>query len=101
MTMAAGMIDIELACAWPDRQWIEAMRVPAGTTLAQALTLSRRLVESGGLPEGADVGVWSVLEPSPETRRLLPGDRVEVYRPLQADPKQARRERAARLRQGR
>lgn len=98
-----GLIDIELACAWPDRQWIETLQVPAGTTLAQALALSQRLPEAGGLPVGADVGIWSDVVADPETRVLQSGDRIEIYRPLRADPKEARRDRvrAARQRQGR
>lgn len=101
--MTAGQIEVELACAWPDQQWIEVMRVPAGTTLNQALGKSRRLAEAGGLPAGVEVGIWSEVEPAPEARVLLPGDRIEIYRPLLADPKQARRDRAraARERQGR
>lgn len=100
--MSAGLIDIELACAWPDHQWVESLRVPEGTTLTGALALSRRLADAGGLPSGASVGVWSQVEVAPDARVLRPGDRVEIYRPLQADPKQARRERAraVRARQG-
>lgn len=101
--MAADLVDIELACAWPDRQWIEVMRVPEGTTLSQALAMSRRLAEAGGLPAGVDVGIWNEVETEPGMRVLKTGDRIEIYRPLLADPKEARRDRAraARLRQGR
>jgi putative ubiquitin-RnfH superfamily antitoxin RatB of RatAB toxin-antitoxin module len=44
----------------------------------------------------APMGIFSKIEPSPSTRILQPGDRVELYRPLELDPKEARRLRAER-----
>lgn len=69
--------------------------VEAGATVAQA-------IESSGLPlarpgldwRRAGVGVWG--RKSALDAVLREGDRVEVYRPLQVDPKLARRERFAR-----
>ncbi len=66
-----------------------AVQLPAGACLADALVTSGLTI----VPE-AECGVWG--QPSPRTRKLQTGDRVEVYRPLLADPKQARRERFAR-----
>ena len=66
-----------------------AVQLPVGACLADAL------VASGlSIAPHVECGIWG--QPSPRTRVLQMGDRVEVYRPLLADPKQARRERFAR-----
>jgi putative ubiquitin-RnfH superfamily antitoxin RatB of RatAB toxin-antitoxin module len=86
-------IRIEVVLAMPERQELVALEVPAGTTLAEAITLS-------GLPkmfEGFELDLTKVgifgQKASPE-QVLLEGDRVEIYRPLIADPKEVRRQRA-------
>jgi len=62
-----------------------------GSTLADALAASG-LLERHPLPaEGLRLGVWSKLR-EPDTL-LRNGDRVEVYRTLKVDPKEARRQR--------
>ncbi len=43
------------------------------------------------------VGVFSKIEKSPKTRLVQQGDRIEIYRPLLVDPKEARKARAAKL----
>lgn len=64
------------------------LRLPAGATLQQA-------IEASGLSglrrdDGALVaGIWGHIQPA--TMPLRDHDRVEVYRPLQVDPKEARR----------
>ena len=71
------------------------VRVAPGATVAQA-------IERSGLPQArpgfdwrrASVGVWG--RKSQLDAVLREGDRIEVYRPLQVDPKLARRERFAR-----
>ncbi len=93
--MNASNIEIEVAYARPDVQRIIALRVPPGTTARAALRLSG-LVEI--FPEiDADrcaLGIFGQVIPDSDTV-LEDGDRVEVYRPLARDPKEARRERAA------
>ena len=79
---------IELVRAWPRRfesVWID---LPAGATVAQALAA----VDWQGDPETVDYAVFGVRA-SGETE-LREGDRVELLRPLVADPKDARRRRA-------
>jgi len=80
---------ITLLRAWPDRQEESVLDLPEGATLQEALTQS-------GWDIAADtaVGVWGKVQP--RERTLRDGDRVEIYRPLVADPKTARRKRAAR-----
>jgi|KBSMisStandDraft_5_1062788.scaffolds.fasta_scaffold1224997_2 putative ubiquitin-RnfH superfamily antitoxin RatB of RatAB toxin-antitoxin module len=83
----AERIAIEVARAFPDRQEVLALSVPLGTTAAEALALA-------GWPPAEAVGVFSRRVPSDHV--LADGDRVEVYRPLTLDPKEARRRRASR-----
>ena len=88
-------IRVEVVYALPERQWTVALELPAGATVRDALCAPQ---VSGLLPEserlGAPLGIWGravALD-----RRLRDHDRVEIYRPLRADPKAARRQRAAR-----
>jgi len=77
------------------RQVREVMlSLPQGATVAQALQASGLLALMGGDPAALAVGVWR--RKAPLTQMLRDLDRVEVYRPLQVDPKVARRERFAR-----
>jgi putative ubiquitin-RnfH superfamily antitoxin RatB of RatAB toxin-antitoxin module len=97
--MADGeFIDIEVAYAEPGEQLVVALRVCAGISAGEA-------VRQSGLAERfpnidvnkLSVGVFGVrVAPCAP---LAHGDRVEIYRPLQVDPKQARRNRAARSRE--
>lgn len=89
------VMQIEVAYARPDRQWLLALEVPTGATARDALLASGLLAGCPELQIGEPVlGVWS-RKVTADTL-LDPGDRLEVYRPLQADPKTARRQRAAR-----
>ncbi len=89
---------IEVAYARPDRQWLLSLQVPTGATARDALLASGLLAECPELQIGEPVlGVWS--RKVDDDDRLEPGDRLEVYRPLVADPKTARRQRAARQRE--
>lgn len=63
--------------------------LPPGTTLAQALDACGVLKRHGLALEDTPVGIWG-RRARPDTL-LRPGDRVELYRPLVCDPKQARR----------
>ncbi len=93
--MADERIDVEVAWATPARQLIVPVEVPVGTTAAEAVRLSgiERAVGEEGLAE-RPLGVFGKrVKPD---RVLVQGDRVEIYRPLKADPKVVRRELAAR-----
>jgi len=86
----ASEIDIEVAYARPDEQVVLALRVPAGTTAREAIERSGILIQ---FPEirltDNPVGVYGrVVDPG---RALENGDRVEIYRPLEVDPREARR----------
>lgn len=71
------------------------LRVPAGTTVAQALQASGLAQRFADLDLAqAPVGIWGRKAGREQVLRAQ--DRVEVYRPLRVDPKVARRERFAR-----
>lgn len=68
------------------------LSLPAGSTLGDALKASGLLQRHAlALGEGLACGVWAKLRPIDHP--LRDGDRVEVYRPLKVDPKEARRQR--------
>lgn len=80
---------VEVAYAKPDQQVIFQVDCPVGTHVEQAIKLSGVLTQ---FPEidlsHAKVGIFSKKASLDTTLRQ--GDRVEIYRPLQIDPKQAR-----------
>ena len=91
--MSAETIRVEVAHARPEKQVLLAVEVPRGTTLGQAIELSGIRNEFPDLEvDPARVGNFGVRARLEDI--LKPGDRVEIYRPLVADPKEARRQRA-------
>ena len=95
----AILIHIEVACALPDQQCVKALDVEAGSTAQQAVTLSgmAEMFPELALAE-CKLGIFSKLIENPEQYVLADGDRVEIYRPLLLDPKEARRQRAKKVR---
>jgi putative ubiquitin-RnfH superfamily antitoxin RatB of RatAB toxin-antitoxin module len=94
MVDAKKTIRVEVAYARADEQVIIPVEVLEGATLEQALILSRiqeRFPEID--PATAKVGIFGKLNKLSTTLRA--GDRVEIYRPLIADPKVVRKQRAA------
>lgn len=88
-----SLIKVEVAYALPEQQVLVALEVKEGTTARQAIERSGLLPR---FPEIALARGWvGVFGRRVELDApLRDGDRVEIYRPLIADPKQARRERA-------
>lgn len=94
--MAEPVIDVEVVYAAVDRQRLLAFVVPQGTTVRAALMVSGIGHEFAELDLTAcPVGIFGKQVLAPETRVLQMGDRIEIYRPLLADPKEIRRQRAA------
>lgn len=95
-------ISVEVACALPERQHIQVITVPRGTTALAAVAMSDIAVLFPEVSiDPARLGIFGRLLgtrglPPADRYALCPGDRVEIYRPLVADPKEARRRRAAR-----
>ena len=91
---AVETINVEVAYALPDRQVIIPVNVDAGTTIGGAIVQSGIMMQFPELDiEHSDVGIFGKV--APMTTVLSEGDRVEIYRPLIADPKEVRRKRAA------
>ena len=90
----AEMLDVEVCYAMSNKQELVRIRLPQGATLQQGLDASGLL---GKYPE-IDVkknkfGIWNKL--SKLDAALRDKDRIEIYRPLIADPKEVRKQRAA------
>jgi putative ubiquitin-RnfH superfamily antitoxin RatB of RatAB toxin-antitoxin module len=88
-------IDIEVAYVSKERQFLKTLRVPAGTRLSQAISLSG-LLDAFPELELSELTVGIFAKKLGLDQVVKDGDRVEVYRPLEVDPKDARRARARR-----
>ncbi len=89
-----GHIAVEVAHARPEKQVLLSLEVPAGTTVGQAIELSGIRQAFPDLEvDPARLGIFG--QKAGLEQVLRDGDRVEIYRPLIADPKEARRKRAA------
>ncbi|MDR5903699.1 RnfH family protein [Franzmannia qiaohouensis] len=90
-------IEVEVAFALPERQRLVALAVPPGTTARQAVLqagLAAAFPEQGeAFFREAPLGIFGTPLKR-DDQPLSESDRVEVYRPLQIDPKQARKRRA-------
>ena len=92
--MAESILQIEVTYAKPDRQDVVRLRVPEGSTIQHA-------IEASGLTQRypeidlakVKVGIYGKLSRMDTVVRER--DRVEIYRPLIADPKEVRKQRAA------
>lgn len=90
----AESIQIEITYAKPDRQDVVRLKLPEGSTIQHA-------IEASGLAQRypeidlakAKVGIYGKLSRMDTVVRER--DRVEIYRPLIADPKEVRKQRAA------
>lgn len=88
-------IRVEVAYAESHRQKIVTLIMNEGATLQQAVERSAMIYFFPHLNiDKASFGIFS--HPQPRDYILQDGDRVEIYRPLIADPKEMRRQRAKR-----
>jgi putative ubiquitin-RnfH superfamily antitoxin RatB of RatAB toxin-antitoxin module len=89
----AETLHVEVVYALPQRQELVKLALPVGSTLQQAVEASGLLQRYPELdPTKLKLGVYGKL--SKPDARLRERDRVEIYRPLIADPKEVRRKRA-------
>lgn len=97
-TDQGDVIKVEVAYALPQRQAIIEIEVAAGTTVLEAVKQSGICGKFQEIDlDEAKFGVFaSVVSPKQVLRE---GDRVEIYRPLIADPKEVRKARAARVKE--
>jgi len=90
----AAQLQVEICYATPDVQIRRALMVADGTTIQQAIMQSGLLRECSAIDlTVCRVGIWGKLK-TPETV-LRDQDRIEIYRPLIADPKDSRRQRVS------
>jgi putative ubiquitin-RnfH superfamily antitoxin RatB of RatAB toxin-antitoxin module len=87
------MIVVEIVYAEAQRAVVRSISLPQGSRLADALLLAERDEELQGIDfSRAPLGIFGQLVQRDQV--LSDGDRIEIYRPLAADPKIARRARA-------
>ena len=91
--MGESGLNVEVVYATPDQQWLVRLDLPASATaedaISGALAAGFPAIDVSHMP----VGIWGRLVE--RTQRLKDGDRVELYRPLLRDPREARRDLAA------
>lgn len=84
---------VEVCYALPDASFLVQLEVDAGTTIAEAIAASGVLARFPEIDLARNkLGLFGKLKPADTV--LRDGDRVEIYRPLQADPMESRRRRA-------
>lgn len=88
------LISVQVAFATPRTQVIIDLALKAGASIAEAIIASGICARFPEIdPETLQAGVWGKIRS--RDYPLREGDRVEIYRELKADPKDARRSRAS------
>jgi len=96
----SSMITVEVAYALPEKQTLLSLSVPAGTTALEAVEQSGILKTYPKIDVNSDkMGIFSQVLGTkgldePAAYKMRERDRIEIYRPLIADPKEVRRRRA-------
>lgn len=89
----AEMLHVQVCYATPEREVFRDLVVEQGTTIEQAIALSKILDAIPGIDLAVQpVGLYGKKRPLDTVLRER--DRIEIYRPLVADPKESRRRRA-------
>lgn len=89
----ADRLHVQLCYATPAQETLRDLVVAEGTTIGQAIAQSGLLDEMPGIDLAAQpVGLFGKKRPLDTVLRAH--DRIEIYRPLVADPKESRRRRA-------
>lgn len=90
-----GEIAVEVVYALPEKQYLRKVTLSEGATLEDAIVASGLLELRPDIDlKKNKVGIYSRAAKLRDT--VQEGDRVEIYRPLIADPKELRRQRAER-----
>ena len=87
----AEQLKVEVAFALPEKQHLELVLMTSGATVADAIEAARleRFFPNQDF-EILETGIWG--RPVSRSEMLSAGDRVELYRPLEMDPREARRQ---------
>ena len=92
--MAEANIQVEIIFATADEQLLSVLTVPANATIGDVIAMSALAEHFPEHDLGAmRVGVWG--HPADRSQAVRDGDRIEIYRPLEIDPRVARRQLAA------
>lgn len=91
-------INIEVAYALPHKQAIVPLQVEPGCSVFDAVQLSGidKQFEDLNLDE-VKLGIFGKAVSKPQDQAVAEGERIEIYRPLIADPKEVRKQRAAKV----
>lgn len=93
--MQGALIEVDIIYALPLMQTVVTLKVPVGTSVREAIAMSGVAAQHLGTDwDSATVGIFG--RRTSMSTVLHDHDRVEIYRPLVADPKQLRRRRARR-----
>mgnify|MGYP001825449321 FL=1 len=86
-------MQVELVFALAKKQVLQAVELSDGATVADAIDASTIAQQFPGVDLGElQAGLWG--KPVERAHEVRDGDRVELYRPLEMDPREARRLRA-------
>lgn len=81
---------VEVVFALPDRQELLVVELPDGSSVGTAIEKSRLARQFPDVDfDALQAGVWG--KPTARSHVVKEGDRVELYRPLAMDPREARR----------
>ena len=91
--MSEGLMQIEVAYALPTKQSLVDVAIKECATVEEVIQASNLLNEYPDIDlSSTKVGIWSRVVKLRDT--VKDGDRIEIYRPLIADPKEIRKRRA-------
>jgi putative ubiquitin-RnfH superfamily antitoxin RatB of RatAB toxin-antitoxin module len=87
------MINVEIVYAKPEKQAVISISIAENATISEVILQSGILTQFPEIDlDVVNVGIFST--PCTLEKKVENGDRIEIYRPLQTDPKEARRQRA-------
>lgn len=97
--MTTDIITIEVALAFPEEQHLTKVSIPKGMSMQEAIQKSGIFDMFAEVPQDVrdlqhGVGIFGKEVKQPDEYELKAGDRIEIYRPLTIDPKQARIDRS-------
>ncbi|MCP5162689.1 MAG: RnfH family protein [Hahellaceae bacterium] len=94
--MGINKVHVEVAYATPQEQRIVGLDIVEGASMYDAVIQSGiQKIFPEIDPDTQSMGIFGKAVKNPKAHALREGDRVEIYRPLKIDPKQARLNRAA------
>ncbi len=96
MEKSNSLVDIEVVYGLADRQKLLSIKVAEGTSVREAALQSGMDQHFDDLDlHTAKLGIFGKQVAKPESQTVKAGDRIEIYRPLIADPKKVRAQKAA------